>query len=50
MTFNCQRNNTRGGGAKEDPPGRLSGDFRIHKLEENVWWWAGKKEESCKTV
>ena len=27
MTFNCQRR-----GPKQDPPGRLSGDFRIHKL------------------
>jgi hypothetical protein len=31
MTFNCQRR-----GAKQDPPGRLSGDFRTHKLEKIV--------------
>jgi len=35
---------------KEDPPGRLSCDFRILKLEKNCWWWGGKKEVSCKTV
>jgi len=45
MTFNCQRK-----GPKQDPPGRLSGDFRIHKLEKNGWRWGGKKEVSCKTV
>jgi len=28
-TFNCQRK-----GPKQDPQGRLSGDFRIHKLWE----------------
>ena len=37
-------------GSKQDPPGRLSGDFRIHKLGKNCWWWGGKKEVSCKTV
>ena len=31
MTFNFQRR-----GPKQDPPGRLSGDFRIHKLEKIV--------------
>jgi hypothetical protein len=29
MTFNCQRR-----GPKQDLPGRLSTDFRIHKLEK----------------
>jgi len=31
MTFNCQRR-----WPKQDPPGRLSSDFRIHKLEKIV--------------
>jgi len=44
-TFICQRR-----GPKQDPPGRLSCDFRIHKLEKNCWWLGGKKEVSCKTV
>jgi len=30
-------------GPKQDLPGRLYGDFRIHKLEKNCWWWGGKK-------
>jgi hypothetical protein len=36
-------------GPKLDPPGRLSGDFRTHKLEKIV---AGGKEKKvpCKTV
>ena len=29
MTFNCQRREP-----KQDPPGRLSGDFGIHELEK----------------
>jgi hypothetical protein len=37
-------------GPKQEPPGRLSGDFRIQKLEKNIWWWGGKKEVSCSTV
>jgi len=37
-------------GSKQNPPGRLSGDFRIHKLEKIVGGREGKKEESCKTV
>jgi len=37
-------------GPKQDPPGRLSGDFRIHKLEKKFWWWRGKKEVFYKTV
>jgi hypothetical protein len=45
MTFNYQR-----WGPKQDPPGRLSGDFRIHKLEKNWWWWGGKKLRYCKTM
>ena len=31
-------------GPKENPPGRLSGDFRIHKLEKIVGSEEGKKE------
>jgi len=45
LMTNCQRR-----GPKQYPPGRLSGDFRIHKLEKNCLWWGGKKEVSCKTV
>jgi hypothetical protein len=37
-------------GPKQDLPGRLSSDFRIHKLEKKFWWWGRKKEVSCKTV
>jgi hypothetical protein len=33
-------------GPKQDPPGRLSGDFRIHKLEKIVGGGKGKKEVS----
>jgi len=39
MTFNCQRR-----GPKQDPPGRLFGDFRIHKLEKIVGGGEGKKK------
>jgi hypothetical protein len=39
MTFNCQ-----GRGPKQHPPGRLSGDFRIHKLEKIVGGGEGKKK------
>jgi hypothetical protein len=45
MTFNYQRR-----GPKQDPPGRLSGDFGIYKLEKTVGGGEGKKEVSCKTV
>jgi len=38
MTFNCQRR-----GTKQEPPGRLSGDFRIHKFEKIVGGWEGKR-------
>jgi len=31
-------------GPKQDPPGRLSGDFRIHKLEKNVGGGEGKRK------
>jgi len=31
-------------GPKQDPPGRLSGDFRIHKLEKIVGGGVGKKK------
>jgi hypothetical protein len=31
-------------GPKQDPPGRLSGDFRIHKLEKIVDGGEGKKK------
>jgi hypothetical protein len=34
---------------KLDPPGRLSGDFRTHKLEKIVAGGKGKKVP-CKTV
>jgi len=37
-------------GSKQDPPGRLSGDFRIHKLEEIFGGREGKKEVSYKKV
>jgi hypothetical protein len=39
MTFNCQRRKP-----KQDPPGRLSDDFRIHKLEKIVGGGEGKKK------
>jgi len=35
---------------KQDPPDRLSGDFRIHKLEKIVGGRWGKTEVSFKTV
>jgi hypothetical protein len=35
--------------SKQDPPGRLSGDFSKHKLEKIVNW-ARKEEVSLKTV
>ena len=37
-TFKCQSR-----GPKQDPPGKLSGDFRIHKLEKIVGG-GGEKE------
>jgi len=37
MTFGCQRREP-----KQDPPGRLSGDFRIQKLEKTVGGREGK--------
>jgi len=39
-------------GPKQDPPDRLSGDFRIHKFGEKKKFFGGgkKKELSCKTV
>jgi hypothetical protein len=39
MTFNRQRRQP-----KQDPPGRLPGDFRIHKLEETVGAGEEKKK------
>jgi len=39
MTFNCQRR-----GPKQDPPGSLSSDFRIHKLEKIVGGGERKKK------
>jgi len=39
MTFNCQRKEP-----KQDSPGRLSSDFRIHKLEEIVGGGEGRKK------
>jgi len=41
MTFNCQRK-----GYKQDLPGRLSGDFRMHKFEKIFGDGEGKKEVS----
>jgi len=38
-TFNCQRREP-----KQDPPGRLSGDFGIHKLEKTVGDGDGEKK------
>jgi len=38
MTFNFQRR-----GPEQDPSGRLSGDFRIHKLEKIVGGGEGGK-------
>jgi len=35
-------------GHKQDLPGRLSGDFRIHKLEKIVAGWEGKKKYPAK--
>jgi hypothetical protein len=37
-------------GPKQDPPGRLSGDFRIYKHEKMFAGRKGKKEVPCKTV
>jgi len=37
MTFSCQRREP-----KQEPPDRLSGDFRIHKLEKIVGGGEGK--------
>ena len=45
MTFNCHRKEP-----KQDPTGRLSDDFRMHKLEKIVGGGEGKKEVSWKTV
>ena len=37
MTFNCQKREP-----KQDPPGKLSGDFRMHKLAKIVGGWEEK--------
>jgi len=39
MTFSCQRREP-----KQDPPGRLSSDFRILKLEKIVGSGEGKRK------
>jgi len=39
ITLNCQRR-----GPKQDLPGRLSGYFRIHKLQKIVGGGEGKKK------
>ena len=39
MTFNCQRREP-----KQDPPGRLSGDFGIHELEKTLGGGEGEKK------
>jgi len=44
MTFTCQRSKQHQGGPKQDPPGRLSGDFRIHKLEKIVGGGEGERK------
>jgi hypothetical protein len=44
-------NQTTPRGPKKDPPGRLSGDFRIHKLEKMFPGWEGKNkytERQCR--
>jgi len=41
MTFKCQRSKP---GPKLNPTGRLSGDFRTHKLEKIVAGGKGKKK------
>jgi hypothetical protein len=38
------------GGLKQELPGRLSCEFRLHKLEKIVTGGKGKKEASCTTV
>jgi hypothetical protein len=43
MTFNCQKQTTPKWPEK-DPPGRLSGDFRIYKLEKIVVGREGKRK------
>ena len=35
-------------GPKQDPPGRLSGDFRKHKLEKSFCGGEGKKKYSTR--
>jgi hypothetical protein len=37
VTFKCQRSKQHQGGPKQDPPSRLSGDFRIHKFEKKIF-------------
>jgi len=39
MTFKCQRREP-----KQDPPGRLSSDFRTHKFEKTVGGGEGKEK------
>ena len=43
MSFNCHSREP-----KQDPLGRLSGDFRMHKLEKNIGGWEGKNKYSAK--
>jgi len=43
MAFSCQRR-----GPKQDPPGSLSGDFRIHKLVNTVGGGEGKKKNPAR--
>jgi len=47
MTFNCQKQTTPRE-PKQDPPGRLSRDFRLHKLEKIVAIGEGKKKYSAR--
>jgi len=44
MIFNCQRSKHHHGGSKQDLPGRISGDFKIHKLEKVFGGGEGKKK------
>jgi hypothetical protein len=44
MTFNCQRSEQHPRGPKQDLPGRLSDDFRIHKLKNIGGGGEGKRK------
>jgi hypothetical protein len=42
--FQLPQKQTTSRGPKHDPPGRLSGDFRIHKIEKIVGVGEGKRK------